>query len=604
MLGALLYLRLTSLKNRLRTQLVRLKQPKYLLGAGFVVLYFWFFFFRGNNSPVRAMGKGGVFAGIPHESQPVILGLAAVGVSLVFVFMWLFPSDQPGLKFTEAEIAFLFPAPLTRRALLHFKVLSLQLSSLFQSLFFALIFSNRNLLHGHSLRTIVSWWLVLSCINLHYLGSSLSIARLAAVGVHTRQRRIALVAGLGVLAVAAAWLMWREFPEAAGASSLMDWLAGAFETGVLSWLLLPVTLMLKPFFAADVGAFLVALVPAVAILAAQYWWVVSMNVAFEEASIAQAERLAARLAELRRTGTLTVGGKPRGARKAPFNVSNTRWVELAFLWKNLLSTASSWLNARTWRILLAFVVVLALGLRGYLGHKYWMFGAGLATVGGIGIFMALFYGPLLTRLDLRQDITNIDILKTYPLPGWRIVLGELLAPTAVLTGIIWLGLACWYLGLSWHQPPKLSLEWFNPSMKMLLVGCAAVLTPFVVALQLLVPNGAVMFFPAMFRVSQTPGGGIDLMGQRMLFGFGQIFVLLFIFLPALAVCGGSYFVVRGILEVLARTGAGVSPEISPVAATLGLSGLFAVVVAGEIWCGVWWLGERFERLDPSNDVRP
>jgi len=105
-------------------------------------------------------------------------------------------------------------------------------------------------------------------------------------------------------------------------------------------------------------------------------------------------------------------------------------------------------------------------------------------------------------------------------------------------------------------------------------------------------------------VSQTPGGGIDLMGQRMLFGFGQIFVLLFIFLPALAVCGGSYFVVRGILEVFARTGAGVSPEISPVAATLGLSVLFAVVVAGEIWCGVWWLGERFEKLDPSNDVRP
>ncbi len=39
MLGALLYLRLTSLKNLLLSRLRRLRQPKYLLGAAVGVAY-------------------------------------------------------------------------------------------------------------------------------------------------------------------------------------------------------------------------------------------------------------------------------------------------------------------------------------------------------------------------------------------------------------------------------------------------------------------------------------------------------------------------------------------------------------------------------------
>jgi len=43
---ALLYLRLTSLRNGLLGRLRRLRQPKYLVGAIAGALYFWFFFFR------------------------------------------------------------------------------------------------------------------------------------------------------------------------------------------------------------------------------------------------------------------------------------------------------------------------------------------------------------------------------------------------------------------------------------------------------------------------------------------------------------------------------------------------------------------------------
>ena len=35
--------------------------------------------------------------------------------------------------------------------------------------------------------------------------------------------------------------------------------------------------------------------------------------------------------------------------------------------------------------------------------------------------------PQLLRQDLRSDLLNADLLKAYPLPGWQIVLGEVLA---------------------------------------------------------------------------------------------------------------------------------------------------------------------------------
>ena len=42
-------------------------------------------------------------------------------------------------------------------------------------------------------------------------------------------------------------------------------------------------------------------------------------------------------------------------------------------------------------------------------------------------------GPQLLRQDFRQDLPLADLLKTYPLRGWQLALGELLAPAAILT---------------------------------------------------------------------------------------------------------------------------------------------------------------------------
>jgi ABC-2 type transport system permease protein len=602
MFRAFLYLRLTSAKNRIRMQILRLRQPKYLAGTAFVIVYFWFFFFRhassANTTGMSAFGLN------PADTTGLTAILASIGFSLYVAALWIVPGDSPGIRFSQAEIAFLFPAPLSRASLIHFKVLSMQFSSLLQSCFFSLAFNHRNLFDGRAVQTILAWWALLTVVNLHRLGSSLTIARLSARGLHRSRRRLFGLAGVAAIVAIAALSIWKNLPAAAASASSSAWLSTLLSTGLLHWLLLPAQTVLAPSFAHGAIPFLKAYVPVLLVLGLHYLWVLRIDAAFEESSLVIAQRDANRLDQLRTTGTVQLTDQPRAPRRAPFPLAATRWPELAFLWKNLLSTARPWLSAPVWLGSATLLTLLCVVLQHVMGNNYWMAGSAIAGLGMFITGMALLYGPLLTRLDLRQDLMNADILKTYPLPGWRILLGEILTPVVAISAIIWFGLLAWFLGLHGHQPPALSPEWFSPAMRVMLVGCLAVVAPFVVALQLLVPNGAVILFPGMFRVARTPGAGVDLMGQRMLFGFGQFLALALVFLPALGMAVASYFAMRGTFVIAAATGLLSDSSPAPFTTELVATIVMIVVLTGEIWCGVWWLGGRFEKVDLSAEIQP
>jgi hypothetical protein len=165
------------------------------------------------------------------------------------------------------------------------------------------------------------------------------------------------------------------------------------------------------------------------------------------------------------------------------------------------------------------------------------------------------------------------------------VLGELLAPTVILTGFIWLGLLAWLLGLHGHQPPNLSAVWLGEPMRVVFAACVAALTPLVVALELLVPNAAPVVLPGWFQTVRTPGAGIDLMGQRLIFGFGQVFVVTLALLPGAGTAALLIFCTQWL----------VGPALSVCFASVSVM----IVLIGELWCGVWWVGGRFEKLDLS-----
>jgi hypothetical protein len=99
-----------------------------------------------------------------------------------------------------------------------------------------------------------------------------------------------------------------------------------------------------------------------------------------------------------------------------------------------------------------------------------------------------------------------------------------------------------------------------------------------------------LLFPAWFQSTRTRGGGIELMGQRLIFVIGQLFVILISLLPVVLSCALVIFASQWL----------IGPTAAVVLATL----LALAILAAEIAGGLWWLGERFEKLDLATELRP
>src|SRR5258706_14702884 len=194
MIDALIYLQYHSVKNRLLMRLRRLKQPKYLLFAIVGGAYFYFYFFRWVFMAGRGpRGFGG--AGSVDLSSYETVG--ALALFTIILLAWLIPHERAALVFTEAEIAFLFPAPINRRGLIHFKLLRSQLAIFFTTILLTLLTRRMG---GAPWIRAVGWWLILSTLNLHFLGSSFARTLLLDKGIANWQRRVFVLAVVGVAA--------------------------------------------------------------------------------------------------------------------------------------------------------------------------------------------------------------------------------------------------------------------------------------------------------------------------------------------------------------------------------------------------------------------
>ncbi|HUR56608.1 MAG TPA: putative ABC exporter domain-containing protein [Opitutaceae bacterium] len=598
MLGALVYLRLTSFKNWMRARLRRLRQPKYLAGALVGAAYFYFAFFRPISAPVsrsaRAVvdeqGLDGAAIALPTDWLPAIAVMAAAALLLFLTLMWIVPTGPATLGFSEAEIAFLFPAPITRRALVHFRLLSAQFRSLIGA-FFMMLFSNRwTVLGGSPFTHAVGWWFIFSALNLHHSGAGFTLTRLSERGIGTVRRRLVVFAFIaGMVAITVARLPAAErLPLPGGDGSLRpvaEWLVNVGGTAPLGWLLWPLQLVLAPFLASDLRAFLLALLPALAVITLHYLWVVRTAVAFEDASIEHAEKRAARIAAWR-SGDRRLGRAKAKGRSGPFRLRPSGRPEIAFLWKNLLSTWP-YFSVRVFAIC-AFVIA---GACTWLNHRPEWSGL-MPGIGAMAFFFGVYtliVGPQFARQDIRTDLSNTDILKTYPLAGWQIVLGQLLTPAAILTGVVWLALLTVLLSFQSGRPV---FAWLTPGVRVAGGLAFAVITPVLVLLQLLVPNAAALVFPGWFQATRTRGGGPEVVGQRMIFFVAQLLTMLAALAPAAFMASIVLFILVQWLHVWE-------------AAAIGIAALAVfVVLAAEVWCGIWLLGQRFEKLDLSAELRP
>jgi ABC-2 type transport system permease protein len=598
MLSALLYLRLTSFKNWLLTRARRLRQPKYLFGAIVGCAYFYFFFFRSlGGDPARAARRAATaqaaqaidlaHATLPVDWLPAVTAFGALALLVFTTLMWVVPTQRAALGFSEAEIAFLFPAPITRRALVHFRLLSSQFRSLVGAAVM-MLFSNRwTILGGNAFTHAVGWWFVFSALNLHFSGANFTLTRLTDAGVGAWRRRVLVLfvvtALIGLtLARLPAELRLPALPNELDLRPVTSWAIAFTTTAPLAWLLWPFKLVLGPFLAIDAWNFLLTLAPALAVIALHYLWVVRSAVAFEDSSVDYAQKRGARIAAWR-SGARRMGSTPTKGRPAPFRLAGTGRPELAFLWKNLLSTWQ-YFNVRVLLVTAAVIVGSCLWVNTHPMSR------GLLPVAGIiALFFAgytLIVGPQFARQDIRSDLAHADVLKTYPIAGWQLVLGELLTPIVILTSILWLALLV--IAFTFH-PMGAGMAWLTPQLRTTAALGLAIVTPALVSLQLLVPNAAALLFPGWFQMSRTRGGGPEVIGQRMIFFFAQVITMVVALLPAGVVGALLIFILQGL--------------IGPIAAISVAAVFVLLVLLGEVWCGIWLLGQRFEQLDLSAELR-
>lgn len=577
MITALFYLQWNLFRNRITSRLKRLKQPKYLFGAVVGALYIYFYFFRFLFANRSRNPAAGTFFTAP-ENQ-LLLELAGGAMLFIIVLLaWFFPADRAALRFTEAETAFLFPAPFSRQQLIQYKLIRSQLTIFFGALFFTLLtrrFGGNPLIHA------LGWWLILAVLDLHFIASSFARTLLLDRGISNRLRR-ALTLVLFAILGAFIWHWGRTtLPPITPADqedpgAFMRYSQQLLTSGPLLYLLYPFRLLVRPFLATDATAFLIALAPVVLIFALHYFWVVFSGVAFEEASLEASQKYAARLAAAR-SGNWQALKKRTKAGRPWFKLGPTGFAPVALVWKNLLGVGQIF----TARLMISiFTMVVVFGVAFSTSDHQRAISLTAAIIIGISLAYSLLLGPQILRLDFRADLPLADILKTFPLPGWQIALGQILAPVVVLAGLQWI-LILLGAGLVFFLP--------NPHTGLFLAIAlgAAFLLPMLDGLLLIIPNAAALLFPAWVQAGRDGARGIEVMGQRLIFSIAQLLVLALALVPgALAFCA-VFFPVR--------------MALNPVIAIPPASLAAAVIVAVEAGIGVVLLGRFFEKFDVAED---
>ena len=576
------YLQVMTVYNGVRQRLLRLRQPKYLFGALAGVAYFYFFVIR--HLFENSIRNPGAQTGMPPEAVPLVAALAGAGLMLFFVIAWLLPSDRAALQFSEAEVAFLFPAPLSRVALIQFSLLRSQLAIFFSAFLMSLLLRKGGGLGGNPLHHAVGVWLVLATVKLHFVGASFARERLLDFGVRPLLRRVVVLAVLALVAAGCWWWMKRHLSlpqrsDFADAHAVINYVGAILGTAPVSWLLLPFNALVAPFFAQGNAEFLKDLFPAAVLLAAHYLWVVRSHVSFEEASIDRARRRAER-SQARRDGKRENG--PAKPRAAPFRLAPQGFVPLAFLWKGLIAAGPFW-RLRNWLLLSVAVVLGGLWLGADPARHVFL------KVAGIFISMfsvwLLIAGPMFMQRGLRRTFEYLDVFKASPVRGWQIALGELLSPMAMLAFAQWLLLLAMVLCLVQRGGEGLMSA---PNVISAAIGIALINLP-LCGLMLCLPFAGMLVFPAWLV---SPGGreaGVEVMGQRLIFVGVYLVTMAIALLPA-AVAGGVAWLLVGLF--------------APVpAALLACAVLAAVVLAVEFAAAVWWLGGRVDAIDVAMELR-
>ncbi len=487
-----------------------------------------------------------------------------VGPLLLFAYCLLtvlFASAEQGISFTPAEVQFLFPGPFSRRQLIAYKVIGNALLCCLWALFLTAFFFAYA---ASPLTAYPGLVLTLWFIQLFGLAVSLLISSVGARAFRWRYKLLALaVLGGAVLALA-------YFGGATFASSPGDVVARLRQNEVVQAILTPMRWFVETFTATALWPdFAAGAARCLAVDVLLLVVVFLLDAHYIETSAAASERAYARMQRVRSGGAVSAvmgSGRPRfGLPSLP------AWGGAGTLaWRQLTTALRSLRPVLIFVGIFSLIVVgswLALGTieEADVRAGGWVIGS---TVLGMTVAMLT---PLLT-FDFRGDIDRMDLLKALPMPGWRVALGQLIAPTLVLSAV-----QLFVIGL---------VQAFWGGVGALLAGVALFALPFNF-LSFGLENLMFLWFPS--RPAPAAPGDFQMMGRQTLMMAAKFAALLLVIVPA-AVAG----VAAGVLAAWLF-------DTDPVPPALAVGCVVMTALAAGV---IPLLAMAFRRFDVSRDTPP
>ncbi len=568
--AALLFMYARSSVNRMKAQLARLRSPRYIIAVVVGIAYIYWAFIGS------ATTENGALRSV--VANPLAEHIVALFLLIASARWWLFGKDRGALAFSPAEVQFLFPAPLTRRTLIHAKLLRTQVSILLNTLIWVV------LLRGDATSSM-GWqrgfalWLLFSTLALHRLGATIVRVNALEHSAAGWRRSLAPIAVFLCIVGAVLFGLLSQLDElrhasSMGIKSLFTAVTTALQQTVPSVALWPVRALLQPAFAANSEVWLKGIPWAAIVFAVHYLWVIKLDGAFEEAAL-EASQNRAQVVERFRSAQLGQLRSSKGklARVPSLRISGR--PEVAITWKNIAAA----IRGGTWRTqLVAFTLGLtatAVAVRMASPRAGDVFIAITAAWGA----MLLFLGPVWMRFDLRLDLQQLSVLKSFPLSGTRIVLAEIAAVTILHSITVWSLMTVPVVLLLTDSEMA-----FNFSSRLTMIASVAIAVPAMNALMFTIQNGIALLFPAWVRLG-TETRGFETMGQNLLTsGLTIVIASVALVFPA------------GIGALIAWIG---RMWMGDVALLVGVF-VGAIIVGLQLWPVIYWLGRVLDRTEVSD----
>jgi len=567
MTGALLFLTWRSTVNLARVRLRRLREPRYLLGMIAGLAYFYFLVWRPRSPSGRP--QTGVLTILERMRGTIEIG-GSLLLGLVAALSWILPQRGSPLQFTRAEVQFLFTAPVSRRTLVRYKLFRTQIGVILGAALLTVFFRPSSSAGGWMF--FAGMTIVTTIVSLHGVGAGLRRASLAGHGRSGWKWNavpVGIVIAIVVTILGRIAIEWPHLSALSASASLTAEIQRIGTTGLTGVVLWPFRQLVRLPISATPAEFFAGLPFAIGLLVAGYFWAMTSDAAFEEASAEAAEKLA----RVMKPGTTVPHIKPK-ARRAPFTLALGGRPETAILWKNLilLSRYASVL------MIMFFLPMAIVGAAIVSTADVVAEALGIAALAGAAL--ATLFGPQSASNDLRMDLAHLSVIKTWPVRAAAIVRGEVLAPIAVLSAVaaMCIGVAAMLID---SAPNGAALSVFDRGSYALALIC---LSSGVIAVQVVAQNALALMFPAWVRIGPARPGGVEAMGQRIVLMVISFLVLTIAVLPA------------AIATALMAIGLSFVLDDMPVVLPAMVG--FAVLIA-ECWVVTGLLGPVLDRTDLS-----